>query len=752
MIVFILTIFYSIAHRTQSIHQHNCKHHQVQNFHHPKVPISFTNYDNHPYNYKSQYRRLKEDYSSKTNPNWIRIIPITEQLEKDLKDSDPKITQHAKQLVGAAIDKFQSMIKVISPVQGNLRIHRRCHKLLKDQRDGSQLGCVNYQKSTDCFLINIPPQHLARDDEFDETTGDWLKEHPGGSGVPNADLILYVTSQDDGFACSPQSSVVAWAGACVRDQFGRPVAGAINICPDTLKGLTKEKWPMFENVVFHEMIHVLVFSQDNMANFVDERGWRVPLTDIIGQDENGIQYVISPNVKRVTREHFGCEDIHGAILEPHGGAGTNGNHWMMQLHGALMGPVVFNNVGYMTAITCALFDDSGHYKTDKNKCVQPWRFGYHAGCNFFFDKCTDAKTGLPSYPQYFCNENYENGCSWDGLSLSSCRAIPNGAIEMGEKYQQSNLNLDVCPFEEAHYYSGDINLCVTAQNPNQRCIRTEFEQNDFRTFNVFDDEMYLLVPNMVRIWERQILFGRCYNVNCNNYDDISQTWQSIQIVVNDKNIINCDREEAFKMKSVEIDGRNAKITCPSVDLYCIGEKPFNCVYGWYNKELKRCVCNVGFTGELCQDIHTTIYSYPPVNEFNPEYTIPGLIANINVKIGIEDLNLLNGNYTMQPPIHGGYWYRQDIVDGDDYGVIWYDVLERVWVLAAARIEDGTQYVSPTAICRSKRSVDAPNIVNECNNGDWKDMNENDLISIDIIECESCDIPPYFEQLRREIFS
>ena len=241
--------------------------------------------------------------------------------------------------------------------------------------------------------------------------------------------------------------VVAWAGACIRDQFGRPVAGAINICPDTLQDLAADRWSMLENVVLHELLHVLVFSKDNMKHFVDRRGRQIAFEKTVHADVNGIEYVVSPQVRRATREHFGCDDVHGAILEPRGGQGTAGNHWMLNWHGELMGPVVFNNVGYLSAITCALFKDSGHYAVDEAQCAQPWRFGFRQGCDFFFAQCADGSAQRP----FFCGEGYENGCSWDGLSLASCRSIDQETIPLDDAFRESNLNLDICPFEEAHY-------------------------------------------------------------------------------------------------------------------------------------------------------------------------------------------------------------------------------------------------------------------------------------------------------------
>ena len=85
---------------------------------------------------------------------------------------------------------------MLSPVQGNLRLHRECEYLLRDEDDESILSCVTYvSEPPSCFLLDIPSEHLAKDDAFDTETGDWSKSYLGGGGIENADLVLYVTSQ-----------------------------------------------------------------------------------------------------------------------------------------------------------------------------------------------------------------------------------------------------------------------------------------------------------------------------------------------------------------------------------------------------------------------------------------------------------------------------------------------------------------------------------------------------------------------------
>ena len=59
--------------------------------------------------------------------------------------------------------------------------------------------------------VTIPDAHLADDAIIDEY-GFWENTDIGGPGIPNADLVVYVTSTDD--SCG--ENTLAWALSCAR--------------------------------------------------------------------------------------------------------------------------------------------------------------------------------------------------------------------------------------------------------------------------------------------------------------------------------------------------------------------------------------------------------------------------------------------------------------------------------------------------------------------------------------------------------
>jgi hypothetical protein len=169
-----------------------------------------------------------------------------------------------------------------------------------------------------------------------------------------ADLVLYVTADGGGLAAcgtsaaSPprtrtgSSAILAAAGgACEMDASGRPVAGAINICPARLDLLlassTAPNVASTDSVVLdvlHEMMHVLAFSEGLYASFASASAKN---GSGIAPGPRGGLLVQSPAVLAVARRHFGCPSIRGVPLETEGGNGTARTHWRLRaLNGELM--------------------------------------------------------------------------------------------------------------------------------------------------------------------------------------------------------------------------------------------------------------------------------------------------------------------------------------------------------------------------------------------------------------------------------
>lgn len=267
--------------------------------------------------------------------------------------------------------------------------------------------------------------------------GDCFQAAP--AGVPlNADLVLYVTAKNGGVAgCGAgaatrvgSSAVLAAAGgACETDKVsGRPVAGAVNLCPARLAALTASASASAASAdqvvsdLLHELMHVLAFSEGLYASFANGSS--------IAPGPDGGLLVRSPAVLEVARRHFACPTLQGVPLETEGGDGTARTHWKLrQLNGELMvGTVITGQRPVLSNFTLALLQDSGWYSPQFNASA-PLGWGAGAGCAFVTAK-TCAEVGTAG-AKFFCNATRGRNataagvaCTRDYGAVGTCNLLP----------------------------------------------------------------------------------------------------------------------------------------------------------------------------------------------------------------------------------------------------------------------------------------------------------------------------------------
>eukprot|EP00854_Cymbomonas_tetramitiformis_P023170 gene23170-28042_t len=149
-------------------------------------------------------------------------------------------------------------------------------------------------------------------------------------GVPDADLVLMVTSHPT------RGTAMAWAVNCEMDQYGRPIAGQVNVAP---RYLAETKHEMLDKVLLHEVTHVLGFDPAAFSYYRNEaRQLRSHVISTVFHSglQRQVDVVVTPRVKLHSRQHFGIpdeEELSGLELEDGGGAGTAGSHWEARLMG-----------------------------------------------------------------------------------------------------------------------------------------------------------------------------------------------------------------------------------------------------------------------------------------------------------------------------------------------------------------------------------------------------------------------------------
>ena len=208
-----------------------------------------------------------------------------------------------------------------------------------------------------------------------------------------------------------------------------------------------------------------------------------------------------PRVTRATREHFGCPSAVGMELQNtnlHVGCwGFFESHWKSRLlKEELMNHISHHVAHHISAITFALFEDSGWYRTDHSKLTRSLpgtRWGSQAGCGFLTEPCMNADATMVINKDSFClpREDGLGQCSRDATRMTVCDAgnpdrwlsgagaqrevrdiVPQ--YQYGGKYIHDLGYYDHCPIYDSH----PINLCTDSLNfdgngiagPDSRCF------------------------------------------------------------------------------------------------------------------------------------------------------------------------------------------------------------------------------------------------------------------------------------------
>jgi hypothetical protein len=259
---------------------------------------------------------------------------------------------------------------------------------------------------------------------------------------------------------------VASATHCNTDQYDRPVAGILSLCIDDVHNFFYNDEEIQRNsmAAMHEIGHILGFNAESLAYFRDPDTGE-PLTP---RDENGdvpyvevectgiaptttsmiplpsediVQFqtvrggvrvatVVTPTVRRVARNMFGCQSLLGAELQSgegqdtfieRGGAANNefqlspgeciGNHWQRILFRKdLLNPVIEDvpRSLYISPLTLAYFKDCGWYDINYDRIAPVSMWGRNAGCNFAQKTCiTSSGLVQASNIPFFCSNLVE---------------------------------------------------------------------------------------------------------------------------------------------------------------------------------------------------------------------------------------------------------------------------------------------------------------------------------------------------------
>ncbi|KAK4771023.1 hypothetical protein SAY87_031555 [Trapa incisa] len=281
-------------------------------------------------------------------------------------------------------------------------------------------------------------------------------------GVADADLVLLVTTRPT------TGNTLAWAVACERDQWGRAIAGHVNVAP---RHLTAEAETLLSATLIHEVMHVLGFDPHAFAHFRDERKKRrVQVTEQVVDEKLGraVTRVVLPRVLMHSRFHYGAfsENFTGLELEDGGGRGTSGSHWEKRL---LMNEIMTGSVdtrSVVSKMTLALLEDSGWYEANYSMADRlDW--GRNQGTEFVTSRC-DLWKGA-----YHCNTTQLSGCTYNREAEGYCPIVSySGDLPQWAQYfPQSNKGgqsslADYCTYYVA-YSDGSCTDANSARPPDR---------------------------------------------------------------------------------------------------------------------------------------------------------------------------------------------------------------------------------------------------------------------------------------------
>ncbi|TVU45241.1 hypothetical protein EJB05_04719, partial [Eragrostis curvula] len=290
---------------------------------------------------------------------------------EDIAGEDKK--QRLRKALGQTVEWFRKALAV-EPVKGNLRLsgYSACGQ------DGG---------------VQLPHAYIE-------------------DGVANADLVLLVTTRPT------TGNTLAWAVACERDQWGRAIAGHVNVAP---RHLTAEAETLLSATLIHEVMHVLGFDPHAFTHFRDERKRRRNQVTVQTLDEKlgrMVTRVVLPRVVMHSRHHYGAfsQNFTGLELEDGGGRGTSGSHWEKRL---LMNEIMTGSVdtrSVVSKMTLALLEDSGWYQANYSM-AERLDWGRNQGTEFVISPCNSWKGA------YHCNTTQLSGCTYNREAEGYCPIV-----------------------------------------------------------------------------------------------------------------------------------------------------------------------------------------------------------------------------------------------------------------------------------------------------------------------------------------
>ncbi|CAK9018751.1 Leishmanolysin-like peptidase [Durusdinium trenchii] len=617
----------------------------------------------------------------------IRIHLETSGLEEQI--TDPALRSYVEDDMLPAAARWLSSAVQVLPVLGNLRLKQHCDIVSTHSGQCMRVAADNRE----CGPVTIPVEHFQEQEYCPNGRIAGCQTSPGGTGIPDTDLIIYITALRTTW-CS--GNTVAYAAACRQAEDDRPVAGYLNFCPQRLG---QNHWHQDVAVALHETLHSMAFSSSLFPFFRDASGAPRTSRDQFGfppLSEAGFwvasdstikeelvdgqlrHFLVTPKVVQAARHHYACDRLTGIPMEEQGGDGTRFSHWDARIMHTEVMAAESSTVPRISDLTLALLEDSGWYKVhggaasiDGDSVAGAFFFGKNKGCSFVEGQCIIAQQS--AFPGTFCTENQgpcasqwsgSLTCSHDAMAVGLCsncqhtNPLPVAYRHFENPRQVSVAQVGYCPVVEPFWFCKDQSAYSAhasfrygeSLGAASRCILSTATQEGYT--------------------QPQRALGSCRNVYCED--------GGVKIQIGGpENLVHCAAAESGQPKQVYGQFRGY-VLCPDYVQLCGAEgvhgpkrDQSDCLFPGVLRH-GRCVCPPGSLGTDCRvrDVKAVRQDYP----FGFRY--PQLVFNLKVGVPVSQSELvswpvrptqLDGpslvSYRVAPDLPYGLLLRDGVLEG-----------------------------------------------------------------------------------------
>ncbi|XP_064643669.1 leishmanolysin-like peptidase [Lineus longissimus] len=551
----------------------------------------------------------------------LRIHLVYDKSLQDLSKEKFKFIK--EEIMPEAVLFWEKTLQVRQTVQP-LKLVRQCEtSYIRYKNDDPYHYCSDgCSPMTMCGEIRVPEDHLDVCRMCSPPpSGSCYTNGTSGPGVRNADFILYVSTKTTK-RCG-YGTTVAYAAYCqLEGALDRPVAGYVNICPNSIS--TKfHDLTQIAATIKHEILHALGFSAGLYAFFRDKDG--KPLTPRLGSSgkplynktlslyqwgeniiklvrrkdwlvrggtvDKYVHMVVTPKVVEEVRNHFNCSTLEGAELEDQGIVGTALTHWEKRVfeNEAMTGTYTQNPS--ISRITLALMEDSGWYKPNYDS-AEPLSWGRNLGCGFVNNSCLywmekhkhTERSIHPYCQQIKYNDGLKTECTDTREAVALCNLIefdkdlepqyqyfsslPDVSDVLAGRYGGSVELADYCPYiQEFSWKRGDVVIraskCMENENSPDKYSNYALESYGNNSVCIQQSAPWVLMK-CDRTHKVQHWGSGCYMHSCSD--------KGLSLIVEGREYPCYKEGQVLQIKAISMGYlHSGEIICPSCQEICKGD-------------------------------------------------------------------------------------------------------------------------------------------------------------------------------------